>query len=257
MPCFQGFSEIFFRWAASEGHIPPATPQTLSLIPGLRRGRSGAHESAPVHAVDASVVDQTLPHLTSVVSAMVRLQMLTGARPGEVCMLRTTDIDRSTEVWEARLVDHKTAHHDRDRTLYFGPKSQAVLLPFLEGAEEGYVFSPAASVNEMRLRRAAERKTPLSCGNRAGSKYTPKPKRPPKPCYTTQSYGRAIARAAELAGVERWSPNQLRHLVATRVRRDYDLDAAKTLLGHSQVGTTQLYAEKDRRRAIEVAREIG
>ncbi len=247
----------FFRWAASEGHIPASTPQTLSMIPGLRRGRSGVRETSPVRPVDPADVEATLPFLSGVVAAMVRTQLHTGARPGEICSLRGCDIDRSNDVWEARLAEHKTAHHGQDRTIYFGPQAQAIILPFLEREADAFLFSPAEAMAEVRQGRSAARKTPLSCGNRPGTKHAANPKRTPQQCYTTQSYGRAIARAAKLAGVPRWSPNQLRHWVATRVRRDYDLDAAKTLLGHSQVGTTQLYAEKDRRRAIEVAREIG
>ncbi len=247
----------FFRWAAAEGHIPPATPQTLSMIPGLRRGRGTVRESPAVKPADPADVKATLPHLSRIVAAMVKLQMLTGARPGEVCALRARDIDRSGDVWEAKLAEHKTAHHDLERTIYLGPQAQALLAPFLERGPDSYLFSPAEAMAEVRRERSAARKTPLSCGNRPGTKQTANPKRTPKQRYTTQSYGCAVARAAKLAGVGHWSPNQLRHLVATRVRRDYDLDAAKTLLGHSQVGTTQIYAEKDRRRAIEVAREIG
>ncbi len=33
------------------------------------------------------VVERTMPHLSDVVADMIRFQLLTGARPGEVCML--------------------------------------------------------------------------------------------------------------------------------------------------------------------------
>jgi len=110
-----------FRWGASEELIPAAVPQTLAIIPGLRKGRSGVREPAPVKPVDLAVVDQTLPHLSSVVMAIVKLQMLTGCRPGELCALRPIDVDRSGDVWEAKLTNHKTAIHDHDRTIYIGP----------------------------------------------------------------------------------------------------------------------------------------
>ena len=63
--------------------------------------------------------------------------------------------------------------------------------------------------------------------------------------------------AAEWQRQHRWSPNQLRHALATKVRREFDIDAAKTLLGHSQLNTTGIYAEMDRKRAVEVAKLIG
>lgn len=246
-----------FRWGAAEGLIPVTVPQTLAMIPGLRKGRSGVRDTKSVKPANDADVQKTLSHLPRIVAAMVRLQLLTGARPGEICALRAGDIDQAGDVWEARLEKHKTAHHGRERTIYLGPQAQDVLRPFLDRLADAYLFSPAEAVVEVRAERHAARKTPLSYGNRPGSKHTASPKRPPKLCYTTQSYGRAVSRACEKAGVPKWSPNQLRHLLATRVRREYDLDAAKTLLGHSEIDTTQIYAEKDRRRAIEVAREIG
>ena len=93
--------------------------------------------------------------------------------------------------------------------------------------------------------------------------------------YTTLSYARAVQRACDRAfpvpeenkadsdavrhwqKAHRWAPNQLRHALGTRVRREFDLEAAKTLLGHSQINTTGIYAEQDRRRALEVAKRIG
>jgi len=115
-----------FKWAASEGRIPPTVPATLALIPGLRRGKTEARETAPILPVDDAVVDATLPHLPDVVADMVRLQRLTGARPAEVCILRPCDVDRSGDVWIFRPSKHKTEHHGRSRTILIGPKAQAV-----------------------------------------------------------------------------------------------------------------------------------
>lgn len=246
-----------FRWGAGEGKIPAHVPQTLAIIPGLRKGRTTLRETVPIKPVELNIVEATLPHLSPIVEAMVRFQLLTGARPGEVCKLKPGDIDRSGDVWEAKLTEHKTAHHGLSRTIYIGPQAQVILRPFLLRAADAYCFSPGEAMNWMRSQRAAARKTPLSCGNRAGTNRQRKPAREPGARYKTQSYGVAISRACVNAGVEKWSPNQLRHTLATRVRREFDLDAAKTLLGHSQISTTQVYAEKDRAKAIEVARQIG
>jgi integrase len=264
-----------FRWGAGEGLIPASVAQSLAMVPGLRRGRSEAPEGKKVHQVAPDLVTATLPHLGAVVGAMVELQQLTGMRPGELVIIRPADVDRSSDVWEYRPADHKTAHVGKDRTVYLGPKAQDVLRPFLLRAAEAYCFSPVEAMREHQAARAANRKTPLSCGNRAGTNRQRKPKRSPAERYTTLSYAAAVRRGCERAfpvpdeltadpaaaatwqREHRWAPNQLRHSLATRVRREFDLDAAKTLLGHSQIGTTQLYAEKDRRRAIEVIRQIG
>jgi integrase len=101
-----------FRWVVSEGLIPPAVPQALAMVPGLRKGRSEAPETEPVRPVDAKLVEDTLPHLSPVVSAMVRLQLLTGARPGEICKPKPAVVDRSHDVWLARPVIGKaTSSH--------------------------------------------------------------------------------------------------------------------------------------------------
>ena len=71
------------------------------------------------------------------------------------------------------------------------------------------------------------------------------------------AYQVVIARACERAGVPRWCPNQLRHNCATRVRRLYGLDAAAAVLGHRLGTVTEIYAEADLRKAIDIMREIG
>jgi integrase len=184
-----------FGWAASEGLIPPSIPQALSLIPGLRRGRGGVRESEPVKSVNLATVDATLPYLSPVVRAMVEFQHLTGCRPGEVCVLRPYDINRSGDVWEAKLDEHKTAHRGCQRTVYIGPKAQAVLLPYLLRPADAYCFSPREAAEWHRAERNARRKTPVSCGNRVGTNRRRQPQREPGGRYTTQSYGVAIRRA--------------------------------------------------------------
>ena len=45
--------------------------------------------------------------------------------------------------------------------------------------------------------------------------------------------------------------------IATRVRKDYGLEAAQVMLGHSQANVTQVYAERDMGLAAAVAAKIG
>lgn len=54
-----------------------------------------------------------------------------------------------------------------------------------------------------------------------------------------------------------WSPNQLRHLVATELRRKYKTEGASVVLGHAKLNTTEIYAEKDYDFAAEIARAEG
>jgi integrase len=63
--------------------------------------------------------------------------------------------------------------------------------------------------------------------------------------------------AIEGLRVPHWSPLQLRHTAATAIRAKYGIEAAKVILGHTKVETTQIYAERDLGKAQEIMREIG
>jgi integrase len=49
----------------------------------------------------------------------------------------------------------------------------------------------------------------------------------------------------------------LRHSAATRLRREYGLDVARVILGHSSPVVTEIYAEVDREKALKVMAEAG
>lgn len=262
-----------FRWAVSEELIGAPCYQALASVAGLSAGRTEAKESEPVKPVAVDVVERTLPHLSPVVADMVRFQLLTGARPAEVCKMRPADIDRTNPVWEYIVPDHKTVHHGRDRIVYIGPEAQKVVLPYLLRDASQPCFSPKESAAAVRARRSANRVTPLSCGNRAGTNRKAKPMRKANDQFATASYGRAIARACDQAfpaqdkmteeqtkdwqTANRWAPNQLRHTAATEIRRRFGLEAAQVILGHAEAKITEIYAERDASKAREVAGLIG
>ncbi len=284
--------KMVFKWGLARELVPAAVHQALTAVGGLRANRSSARESDPVRPVPIATVEQTLSHLSRTVAAMVGLQLATGARPGEICGLRTGDVDRTGDVWTCRLSEHKTAHHGHGRTLHVGPRGQAVLLPFLDTADPAaFVFSPAKAERERLVAVHAARRTPLTCGNRPGSNRRQSPKRQPGDRYDVASYRRAIARACDAAfpppasvaqrpgesltawrerltpeqrielarwqAEHRWHPHQVRHTVATEVRRQFGLDVAGTVLGHRGLAVTQVYAERDAAAAKRVAAAIG
>jgi integrase len=246
-----------FKWGESEEIVPRGVYETLRTVSGLRKGRTEARESEPVRPVPEFDLAATLERLSPTIRDMVLLQRYTGARPGEICGLRSGDVNRDTKVWEYVPGSHKTEHHDKQRVIFIGPKGQEILLPYLLRAAESYCFSPAEVEAARRAERSANRKTPMSCGNRPGSNCKRKPKRQPKERYTTTSFGRAIRRAAEAAGVEVWAPHQLRHSFATEVRKTHGLEAVQVCLGHSQAAVSEIYAERDFALASRVAGEVG
>ena len=49
----------------------------------------------------------------------------------------------------------------------------------------------------------------------------------------------------------------LRHTAATTLRAKYGVEAAKVILGHTKVKTSQIYAERDLDKAEKIMAEIG
>jgi integrase len=229
-----------FRWAASEELIAASVPTALATVPGLRAGRTAAREPAPILPVADDVVEATLSKLPSVLADMVRLQRLTGMRPGEVCDLRPCDLDRSGDVWTYRPASHKTEHHGRERVVFIGPKAQGVLLKYLARAASDRCFRPCDSEAKRRAAAHAARVTPESCGAMPGTNRVETPSWRPGKRYGASEYRRAITRAATAAGVATWSPNQLRHAAATEVRARFGLEASQVVLGHATARTSEI-----------------
>ena len=245
------------RWGVTQELVDESIPRSLQYVPGLRRGRSGARETEAKRPVPKADVDAVRPHLNRQVAAMVDTQLLTGARPGEVVIMRPRDMDRSGDVWRYVPHTHKTEHHGQARVVLIGPKAQGVLAAFMARNPDMYLFSPAEAEAERLAARHAARRTPLSCGNVPGSNRKRRTKRKPADRYSAASYRTAIQRACERAGVERWHPHRLRHNAGTRIRSEFDLETARTVLGHRGVAVTELYAQRDLTLAIHAAEATG
>ena len=98
-----------FQWAESQELVPRGTHNSLKTVEPLRLGRTVAPELPEIKPVEDAVVEATLPYLPDIVADMVRVQRLTGARPGEACSLRPADIDRTEAVWKWKPPHHKTS----------------------------------------------------------------------------------------------------------------------------------------------------
>jgi integrase len=244
-----------FRWAGEQGLCSPNVYHGLMCVSGLRMGKSEAQESQPVKPVPQAFVDAVLPHVAPQVGAMIRLQELTGMRPGEATIMRTCDLETSGKVWVYRPQHHKTQHFGKEREIYLGPKAQDILKPWLRTNLEDFLFSPhearEARFQEMRAKR--QTKVQPSQMNRKKRKPTKVPGR----YWTEQSYRRAIREACIKADVPLWYPNQLRHNAATNLRREHGIELARIILGHSTAFTTEIYAEADKLQAMEVIAKIG
>ncbi len=244
-----------FKWAVSEELVPASLFHGLDSVAGLRQGRTTAFELPPIMPVDYALVEATLPHLSPPVAAMVQLQYLAAMRPGEVCIMRPCDVDRSADVWEYRPHAHKGQWCGRERVIFIGPLAQEILRPYLERDPQSYCFSPREATLWRRARQRKERATAVQPSQIDRSVVAPKKR--PGSVYRRDAYTKAISRTCRLNGLPAWHPNQLRHAMATKVRKEFGLESAQVILGHSRADVTQIYAERNGTLATEVIRKIG
>lgn len=222
-------------WAVSYELVPAAVLGPLREVAPLKAGRTDAPDPEPVAAVPWAVVEATLPHLgagrpakgrrvgrfhpgrRAVLEAMIRVQHLARMRPGELCAMRPELVDTARAPWRYAVGEaNKNLHKGKARVTFFGPKAREVLAPVLAAAEPG----------ELLWRFPAAR----------GGRRT---------AVTRLEYGRWIARACARAGVEPWTPNQLRHLGATDVYHAYeDMEAVAAALGNTPEVSRAVYVER-------------
>lgn len=267
----------FFKWAVAEELIPPSVFEGLRAVDGLRRGRTTAREANGVAPVPVEYVQLTLPYLSPQVRAMVQIQLLGGMRPSEATRMRVDEIDMSGEVWIYSPSDHKNRWRGRDRNIPLGPQAQEILAPFLPRGENPYLFSPAEAEAWRHEQRATERnperKTKIYPSElrtrelRRAASVKRKAKRPKRTRYDVDSYRRAIEYAIrrlnadrekqKLPAIPKWFPLQLRHTRATDIRKIFGLEGAQVALGHAHAAVTEIYAERDLAKAVEIARQMG
>ena len=176
--------------------------------------------------------------------------------------MRPCDIhSRKDGLWVYQPPQHKTAHRGKLREVVLGPQAQAILTPYMTREVALPCFRPSDAEKERAAARVASYTPPPGVADyRRWDSYRKRAEergeRPRGPDgWTTGTYGRAIADAARKAGVARWSPNQIRHTVATRIREKWGLEAAQVVLGHSRDDVTQIYAERNKRLAEDLARQ--
>ena len=239
----------FLKWAVSEEACSPTVLHAAQTVSGLRKGATEAFDHEPVSPVAPEDVERVKPYLSPPLRAVVELLRLTGARPSEILALRPRDIDTSKPVWEAAPEQHKTRHHGKIRIIFFGPRAQLILKPYMLREADAYLFNPREGLAQARQgkvgRRPGQKETPRQTARRVGNHYS------------VQALRKSIARACEAEGIEVWNPYRLRHTAATEIRAQHGLEAAQVILGHAELGVTQVYAEKNQALARRIAADMG
>lgn len=204
-----GLIRQVFHWGVGNELVPPENLTALEAVSGLRKREANVPERPPVLAVKKTVVLKTLPLLSQAIGDMVRLQLRTGMRPGEVVQMRPADLYREGDelpdgydfqgfqgCWVYIPEEHKTEHHNKIRFVFLNEACQEILEPYLKrrGHEE-FIFCPAAE-QELRLAKMREsRKSKVQPSQECRKR--PDPKRKPGQKYTVNSYRTSIQRAIE------------------------------------------------------------
>jgi integrase len=257
-----------FKWAGAKLLVDAAVYHQLRTLDFLKAGRSAARETEAVKPVPLAVVDATIPFMPPTVADMTRLQLTTGMRSGELIRMRSIDIDMTGPVWHYSPVLHKTAHRGKERTIAIGPIGQQIIRRYLKTNLQAPLFSPRESVEQFRATLRQQRKTKVQPSQANRKKRHPK--RVPGEQYTVTGYAQSIGRAVRRANaaalkanpenpvlIPHWHPHQLRHTRATELRRQYGIEAARVILGHSSPKVTEGYAERDLRAADDIMAKIG
>jgi integrase len=194
-----GCIKRMFKWAVENELVPASLYHGLQAVAGLKKGRTEARETEPIRPVDNEHVEAVLPFVSRAIRAMIQVQRLSGARPGEVIIMRPCDIDRANDrIWVYRPESHKTEHHGITRSIFLGPQAQEVLQPFLNRSANAYLFCPREMMEERRAELRRKRKTKVQPSQTDRKRR--RPTKLPGDRYSVDSYDHAITVACQRAG---------------------------------------------------------
>lgn len=195
-----------WQWGVSQELVDESRWRALKSVRALRRGQLNVRESDPVGPARWKQLRAVLRRAPAIVRTMVRVEIYTGMRPGELVRLTPAELDRRRPIWVYRPAEHKTAHRQKIRVVQIGPRAQRLLLPLLEGLEPTrHVFRPtdavaawdaarAASVTGKRRCACRDPRHRLALARRKGTKP-----RVVGESYTVSVYRIALARACAQA----------------------------------------------------------
>ena len=198
----------FFRFLVRERAVPV---DVTELIERPRMGRRLPKVLSFEQIQDLLAAPDTSTPRGALHASMLHLMYASGLRVSELCTLKTGDIDHHTG-----LV----------RPLGKGGKRRIV--PVGEVA----LTTLAHYLKEVRPRAsAAAQSSPILYLSPRGK------------AFTRQGFWKIVKRYAAIAGiVQEISPHKLRHSFATHlVRGGADLRAVQAMLGHADLGTTEIY----------------
>lgn len=249
-------------WGINNGFLSPMFRESIRLFPGITSANPrGLPERPRREAVRDSDVIATLPFLPPIVADMVKIQRAACLRPSEVCDLRVGDIvfsDSGTATVDK--VKNKIARTGVHRQIAFGYAEQKILRLYCEGRKpEEFLFSMKALVEYQFQQKRLNRKTPMtpSQKQREIDRFKTRFDRFGENI-TSNVYARIVARAVNRAifadaGVQKWTPYQLRHAAYSAISAQYGVDVASKVAGHLSPNLARVYDHS----AAEVSQRVA
>jgi integrase len=207
------------KWLAREGLMSSQRWLDISIVEGLKKGRTTAREAEETTPVEDEVLRATLPHLSETIRDMVMVQLFSGCRTGELVSMTWDQIVETADGMIYRPRRHKNQWRGHQRTIFIGPQAREIIEKYR--GQKGVLFH-----------------------------YKRRP-------YKCSSYCKNITRVCVKNGIKPWRPGQLRHNAATIIQQTLGWDAARAVLGHRTVSTTRIYADSDGKVAAEAAKRLG
>ena len=236
-----------FSWGVEE-ELAKTNVHALREVKPLPKGEPGTFDHPPREDVPDDVVMRTLRYITSqTVKAMIQVQRMIGARPGEIFRMRVGDIDRTrgNGLWYYVPGSYKTGEFVGKIEFPLGKPEQELLAPYLIGKKSAEaVFSPRTAKQE---RYDGKRAIP--------ERYSE--------FYNRHSYRQAIEHAINKGNktlpedeqIPYWTPYRLRNSAATATEEKIGLDEAQAQLGHKSANMTRRYSKAQLRIREKLARD--
>jgi integrase len=237
--------------------------QGFEEVKSLRMGDTKALDKTKRARITEEDFWKVVNVISSVVGDMLQLIWYTAMRPYEVCDMRPFDIlCDDPDCWlyipgrdRTPVGQHKTTRFERVKVIPLTSKCQKILKSRIRNFDsKQYIFSPKEAVREFLEKKSANRKTPLTCGNRPGTNRKNHPMIKPGKQYDHHALRAACKRGCKRAGVEVFVPYDLRRTKATGTRSSLGKEAAKVLLGHTKTDTTDIYLLEEVQEAIKIAK---
>lgn len=211
------------RYAEIRDLIPNGTYAAFQIIPLPRN----AKQPKRITPTCSEELDRVREAVGQTVYDILRLEVLTGMRPGELLRLRPCDIEKMPSgVWQYVIYRHKTSGRTAAPLVkYIGPQAQEIM--------ERYIAD--AKPDEPLFKR-----------------------RNGKP-HTTHSVQQRISylKRTRRDFPQTFHQYKCRHAAGTEARKHQGLEGAQAFLGHANRATSEIYAEVNQDLAIALALEIG